>query len=63
MSLLVPAGFFTPFPLGIPTLILTGEDDPVAPPLYGNIIAGLMVNSLYVIVPRWAHGFSAETPW
>jgi pimeloyl-ACP methyl ester carboxylesterase len=59
----IAESYFHPALLDIPTLLLTGEDDPVTPPLYADIIAGFMVNSLRVIVPHWAHGFSPDTTW
>lgn len=59
----IPENFFTPQPLDIPTLILSGENDPVTPPIYGDIIAGFMLNNLHVIVPHWPHGINADTPW
>ena len=39
-----------------PVLILTGEWDPVTPPLYGEATAKSLKNSLNIIVPHGAHG-------
>jgi pimeloyl-ACP methyl ester carboxylesterase len=39
-----------------PVLILTGEWDPVTPPLYGDATAKELKNSLHIVVPHGAHG-------
>ena len=41
----------------MPVLILTGQWDPVTPPLYGDLAAKHLPNSLHVVVPSGAHGF------
>ena len=40
----------------VPVLILTGEWDPVTPPLYGEATAKSLKNSLHIVVPHGAHG-------
>lgn len=40
-----------------PVLILTGEWDPVTPPLYGDRTASNLPNSLHIVVPSAGHGF------
>ena len=40
----------------VPVLILTGEWDPVTPPLYGDATAKELKNSLHIVVPHGAHG-------
>lgn len=40
----------------IPALIVTGDQDPVTPPEYGEEIAGHFANPLYINVPHMAHG-------
>jgi pimeloyl-ACP methyl ester carboxylesterase len=40
----------------VPVLILTGEWDPVTPPLYGEATAKGLKNSLHIVVPHGAHG-------
>jgi pimeloyl-ACP methyl ester carboxylesterase len=40
----------------VPVLILTGEWDPVTPPLYGEATAKELKNSLHIVVPHGAHG-------
>lgn len=59
----VPEEFFYPQALDIPTLILSGEVDPVTPPLYGDIVASFLPNSMHVVVPKAGHGINPETPW
>lgn len=42
----------------VPVLILTGQWDPVTPPLYGDRLSKTLPNSLHVIVPSGGHGFN-----
>jgi pimeloyl-ACP methyl ester carboxylesterase len=39
----------------IPTLVLTGEFDPVTPPEYGELVAGYLSNSYYFELPGIGH--------
>jgi pimeloyl-ACP methyl ester carboxylesterase len=48
-------GFFDRIELNIPTLIVSGENDPVTPPYYGEHLANSLPNSLHVIVPNSGH--------
>ncbi len=41
----------------VPALILTGQWDPVTPPLYGDIAAKHLPNGLHIVVPHGGHGF------
>ena len=41
----------------VPTLIFTGQWDPVTPPEYGDRVSRLLPNSLHVVVPSGGHGF------
>jgi pimeloyl-ACP methyl ester carboxylesterase len=45
----------------VPTLILTGQWDPVTPPIYGDTAAKHLSHSLHVIVPHGGHGFGGLT--
>jgi pimeloyl-ACP methyl ester carboxylesterase len=45
-----------PITLPIPTLILSGEEDPITPPAYGEIVASQMPDSLHLIGPGQGHG-------
>lgn len=41
----------------VPALILTGQWDPVTPPVYGDTAAKYLPNSLHIVVPHGGHGF------
>jgi pimeloyl-ACP methyl ester carboxylesterase len=45
-----------PLTLDTPTLILSGEEDPITPFVYGELVAGQLPNALHVIAPGQAHG-------
>lgn len=53
----IPAGYFEPAGSNVPVMIITGEWDPVTPPLYGDRIAKYLSNNLHVVVPSGGHGF------
>lgn len=53
----IPKGYSEPTRSGVPALILTGQWDPVTPPLYGDAAARFLPNSLHVVVPHGGHGF------
>jgi pimeloyl-ACP methyl ester carboxylesterase len=42
----------------VPVLIYTGQWDPVTPPLYGDMAAKTLPNSLHVVIPSGGHGFN-----
>lgn len=42
----------------VPVLILSGQWDPVTPPVYGETAAKSLPNSLHIIVPSGGHGFN-----
>lgn len=46
---------FAPVVSDIPVLILSGEFDPVCPPLFGAITAKTLINSTLIIVPAASH--------
>lgn len=52
----LPTGFHYLSMLDIPTLIVSGENDPVTPSYYGDHLAETLPNSIHVIVPNSAHG-------
>jgi pimeloyl-ACP methyl ester carboxylesterase len=52
----VDAGFESPHPLTIPTLILSGANDPVTPAAYGERVIKLYANGRHLIVPGQGHG-------
>jgi pimeloyl-ACP methyl ester carboxylesterase len=45
----------------VPTLILTGQWDPVTPSIYGDTAAKHLSHSLHVMVPHGGHGFGGLT--
>lgn len=53
----IDPGFRGPVVSDAPTLILSGQWDPVTPPSGGEQVARHLRNSLHVVVPSGAHGF------
>ena len=53
----IPAGYSAPVRGSAPVLMLTGQWDPVTPPVNGDTAARYLPNSLHVVVPHGAHGF------
>jgi pimeloyl-ACP methyl ester carboxylesterase len=51
----LPADFHQMYTMDIPTLILSGEIDPVTPPQYGEELAAYLPNSLHAIIPNAGH--------
>jgi pimeloyl-ACP methyl ester carboxylesterase len=47
----MPANYFMPFKSSVPTLIVSGDLDPVTPPQWGEEARKLLPNSLHVVVP------------
>lgn len=54
----VPSNYSQPTQSAVPALILTGQWDPVTPPLYGDTASRSLPNSLHVVVPHGGHGFN-----
>jgi pimeloyl-ACP methyl ester carboxylesterase len=52
----VPADYHAPFSAEAPTLVLSGEFDPVTPPVWGEQIASQWPNARHVVVPGIGHG-------
>jgi hypothetical protein len=54
----LPADFRAPLPsnLQTPVLVLSGEADPVTPPIYGDQVAKMLPNSLHIVAPKMGHG-------
>ena len=50
--------FHQPIKSDVPTLFVTGEDDPVTPPYWSVKAAKYMTNSKVVIIPNTSHGMS-----
>jgi pimeloyl-ACP methyl ester carboxylesterase len=53
----IPKSFSEPARAQVPTLILTGQWDPVTPPAYGELAAKYLPSSLNLVVPHGGHGF------
>jgi pimeloyl-ACP methyl ester carboxylesterase len=53
----VARDYFEPVSSHIPTLLLTGQWDPVTPPLYAERLASTLTNSVNLVVPSGGHGF------
>lgn len=53
----IPKGYAEPTRSDVPALILTGQWDPVTPPVYGDTAAKYLPNSLHLVVPHGGHGF------
>ena len=52
----IPADYYAQFAAEAPTLILSGEFDPVTPPVWGEQIARQWRNTRHVVVPGIGHG-------
>jgi len=52
----VDGDYIKPITSDVPVLIVTGEWDPVTPPVYGDTLARTLKNSLHVVVPQGGHG-------
>lgn len=50
------SSYFEPVRSNLPTLILSGEFDPMTPPEYGRLVAETLPNSTFVEVPAHGHG-------
>jgi len=53
----IPADYAAPTVSDVPVLILTGQWDPVTPPIYGETAANHLFHSLHIVVPHGGHGF------
>ena len=51
----VDASFYEPVQSSIPTLIMSGEIDPVTPPVWGEQIAKTLPNSQHIVMPGTGH--------
>jgi len=54
----ITSNYAEPTRSDVPALILTGQWDPVTPPIYGDTAAKYLSHSLHVIVPHGGHGFN-----
>jgi pimeloyl-ACP methyl ester carboxylesterase len=51
----VDPAFYEPVTSSIPTLILSGEIDPVTPPVWGEEVARTLPNSRHIVIPGTGH--------
>ncbi|MGH9442498.1 MAG: alpha/beta hydrolase [Thermoanaerobaculia bacterium] len=56
----VPAGFSGPVRSEAPTLLISGERDPVTPAAWGEQAARTLSHALLIVVPGGGHGFDGE---
>lgn len=52
----VPASYNDPLRSDVPTLLLSGERDPITPPAYGEDVAQHLTQALHVVQPNAGHG-------
>jgi pimeloyl-ACP methyl ester carboxylesterase len=57
----VPANYYQPVASSVPTLILSGELDPVTPPSWGDGVAASLPNSKHLVAPGTGHGVLTTT--
>jgi pimeloyl-ACP methyl ester carboxylesterase len=50
-----PKDFFQPLKSTIPTLLISGELDPVTPPRYGEAVLKGLANAVHVVAPAMGH--------
>ena len=51
----VEASYYEPVTSAIPTLVLSGQIDPVTPPMWGEQVAANLSHSKHVIIPGAGH--------
>ena len=51
----VDASFYEPVKSAVPTLVLSGEIDPVTPPTWGEQTAATLSNSKHIVIPGTGH--------
>jgi pimeloyl-ACP methyl ester carboxylesterase len=52
----VDPGFYQPVTSAVPTLVLSGEVDPITPPAWGQSVADHLSKSRHLIAPATGHG-------
>ena len=55
-----PAGFTEPVRSDVPTLLMSGERDPVTPASSGDLAARTLPHSKHIVVPGGGHGYDGE---
>jgi pimeloyl-ACP methyl ester carboxylesterase len=57
----IPAGYHEPVGSDVPTLIISGQMDPVTPPERGDEVASHLPNSRHIVLAHGAHGLEGLT--
>ena len=57
---LIDEDFRQPLNSNVPTLLLSGEEDPITPPFYGDQVAEVLPNSLHLVAAGQGHGVFAR---
>jgi pimeloyl-ACP methyl ester carboxylesterase len=52
---MLPHDYAAPVRSALPVLILSGENDPAAPPRWGDAVASFLPNSRHIIIPNAGH--------
>jgi pimeloyl-ACP methyl ester carboxylesterase len=55
----LPDAYFAPVSGTVPSLILSGNIDPVTPPVWGELVANQLSSSRHIVVPGAGHGVSS----
>ncbi|HVZ33802.1 MAG TPA: alpha/beta fold hydrolase [Polyangiaceae bacterium] len=55
----LPDSYFAPVTGDVPSLVLSGNIDPVTPPVWGELVASQLSSSRHIVVPGGAHGVSS----
>ena len=55
----VPADYYAPIQSDVPTLVLSGDVDPVTPPSWGEMITAQLANATHLTAPFTGHGVMA----
>jgi pimeloyl-ACP methyl ester carboxylesterase len=57
----VDASYYEPVRSDVPTLVLSGDVDPVTPPGWGDAVATHLPNARHIVVPATGHGVVATS--
>ena len=55
----LPASYFEPITSDVPSLVLSGNLDPVTPPVWGELVSQQLSRSRHIVVPGAGHGVSS----
>jgi len=57
---ILPEAYFAPITGNVPSLLLSGNLDPVTPPRWGELVRGALSPSRHVVVPGAGHGVTSQ---